>query len=550
MSGSCPEIPPYILEGLPKYAEFKGAGISGYKGVIAFRMRPWDTDETSAQFCADPLSNYWESPVSFKSSDSSYVTLSCAGAVFGALASPFPASSWSEMTPSAASARVLKYTRTVRNYDALQAAIRAKYNKESLLWEYLKETKGMYLLCVDVAEVPDEILAYSPNRYKGQNLLGLMLMKWRDTPSANFVDESETLPRIMYDSIAGAELLHILSAPYIPTRVHTGELSPTSSDDASAGAASVASGLSPGVAGAMPAPVVSTFTSSSPMSPPSLAGASSSSAGESTSPGGLVAGGEYVEFKDHERSAIDEFPLVYDRITKIECSGGQVTAFYCNLRKGKRLDDVDYKYRAPFFGNFWPAIVSVQVYGITRTFKNAEAAFQALKIDKRKCSPEYESIIQAFERADGEEAWKLRETYKKYAGDWRNDHLTYTKEGHIRGQREFIMYTVLTAKFTPKNDLGRILKETGDDILVEYKPNVTKDRTEPYWHTDDIIRDDKADGNALGLFLMIRRAELRGETAKLTELKQKQVMRDGWKKKLAMYVQCIKSTLSTGGELS
>lgn len=562
---SCPSLPASVK--LSKYAKFRGSSVHGYRGVVAFRRLPWVEDETTTQFRADPLSNFWESPVTVEVPDSGQMTFSCAEAAWRAILEPVDAKSFARSSPRRVHELRPTYTPSAGARAALLEAIRAKYAEGTPLGQFLSGTAGLYLLCIDDSE---QFLSYLPSRRIGGNLLGMMLMHWRDTPGEGFNDKYiSNLPEVMYNRITDADMELLLGAPYMPMSDPSPPSSPP--DDLAGtslmhppGAASGSSGSPMAFVNtkrkrASSAPDISHSESGSPMSTSSPA-SSSPSATSATRPRassvpnlGSFEGPVIVSaaFKPHERNAIRRFPLRYDNITKIECGDSKVVAFYGNLRADQRMDRMDEILKAPFFGNFWPAIVSVDVRGISRTFRNAEAAFQALKINWGLCvnEEEYEGIIKAFEGADGQEAWNLRNEHKHKA---KGDHIVFERRGHIIGQREFIMDTVLKAKFTLDNEFGRIHMDTGDDILVEYKPNVWPfvsgmPREAPYWHTDQVIHGDKADGNALGLFLMIRRAELRDNNNEARRLGTIRVLSTDWEMDTARYVNCIKTTLTRSG---
>lgn len=173
---------------------------------------------------------------------------------------------------------------------------------------------------------------------------------------------------------------------------------------------------------------------------------------------------------------------------KMMCKEKPVIAFYYN---GKPTP-ADIFYGSSFLGNFYPC--ELTIFG--RKFRNAEAAFQALKW--------WDSHAKEFQKLDGTSAFELKKQLDKLrkleknnpkylATDW-----TYKNNGNNKDG----MYVVLCAKFTPESKIARKLLDTGDAILVEHNPRRGRDCI---WSNNN----DGSGSNFLGLMLMIIRDELR-----------------------------------------
>jgi len=135
-----------------------------------------------------------------------------------------------------------------------------------------------------------------------------------------------------------------------------------------------------------------------------------------------------------------------------------------------------------FLGNFYPASVRLRIKGTAYDFRNAEAAFQALK---------YPESADRFEHCDGAAAFRLRSAL--------GDRADRTYSGH--GSNWKAMRAVLNAKFQDKT-LGDALVATGDAFLLEHNACIGRDE---FW-------SDNGDGsgrNMLGLQLMLLREKLR-----------------------------------------
>jgi len=135
-----------------------------------------------------------------------------------------------------------------------------------------------------------------------------------------------------------------------------------------------------------------------------------------------------------------------------------------------------------FLGNFFPARLQLKILGSMFYFRNAEAAFQALK---------YPDSADRFEHCDGQGAFRLRTALGDRA-DW-------SYSGH--GSNWKAMRAVLDAKFQDQSLIDALLA-TGDSFLLEHNACVGR----------DVFWSDNGDGsgrNALGLQLMMLREELR-----------------------------------------
>merc|ERR1712190_668593 len=118
-----------------------------------------------------------------------------------------------------------------------------------------------------------------------------------------------------------------------------------------------------------------------------------------------------------------------------------------------------------------------------RRFRNAEAAFQALK---------YWSCAELFGSVSGEDAVSLKTqlgapdvSYAGFANNWN------------------AMWHVLRAKFQKNTRLAQALEKTEDAFLLEHNECPGRDNT---W-SDDYTGEGQ---NWLGLQLMLLRDELRG----------------------------------------
>lgn len=155
-----------------------------------------------------------------------------------------------------------------------------------------------------------------------------------------------------------------------------------------------------------------------------------------------------------------------------------------------RPESWDIACQAGFLGNFWPQpageniVLTPPGFPDTRhTFKNAEAAFQALKFWKH---------ANKFENCSGGEAFQL----KKRLGtpDWSYGGFGSNWAG---------MLGVLHEKYKPGSECSKALLETGDAFLLEHNSVAERDK----------IWSDNCDGegtNWLGLQLMLIRDELGG----------------------------------------
>lgn len=147
---------------------------------------------------------------------------------------------------------------------------------------------------------------------------------------------------------------------------------------------------------------------------------------------------------------------------------------------------------ASFLGNFYdmsPEQLFLNAQApdgcqVTRNFRNAEAAFQALK---------FWAVADQFERVSGGEAFRLKQDLAG-SEDW-----TYGGKGtNWTGMLE-----VLRGKFNSKTRFGQKLVQTGDAFLLEHNSSQGRDS----------VWSDNCDGegkNWLGVMLMFLRDELSG----------------------------------------
>jgi len=142
-----------------------------------------------------------------------------------------------------------------------------------------------------------------------------------------------------------------------------------------------------------------------------------------------------------------------------------------------------------FLGNFYPAKVRLWIRAQEVEFRNAEAAFQALK---------FPGDEWRFQHLDGSEAFRL----KKELQEQRGADLTF---GGL-GSNWLAMEAVLASKFEDP-DLQRALIQTGEAFLLEH--NETKGR-DTFW-SDDF---DGTGLNALGLQLMLLREKLKRQISR------------------------------------
>jgi len=147
--------------------------------------------------------------------------------------------------------------------------------------------------------------------------------------------------------------------------------------------------------------------------------------------------------------------------------------------------------KASFLGTFYdqgPMGLELEIDGSQRTFRNAEAAFQALKFWPKAEEFERLSGVQALQKKlelKGEEDY----SYGGVGSPWN------------------AMWAVLEAKFQPGSQLGQALEATGDDFLLEHEGQRGSGL--------DGVWDENCDvgcPNWLGLQLMLLRDRHRGET--------------------------------------
>jgi len=157
-----------------------------------------------------------------------------------------------------------------------------------------------------------------------------------------------------------------------------------------------------------------------------------------------------------------------------------------------RLEAWDKVCGSSFLGNFYDMsperlVLSAKAPDgcqVTHTFRNAEAAFQALK---------FWAVADQFENVSGGEAFRLKQDL---AG---NEDWSYGG----KGSNWIAMLEVLRAKFDTRTRFGQKLVETGDAFLLEH--NSSRGR--------DGVWSDNCDGegtNWLGIMLMFLRDELSG----------------------------------------
>lgn len=145
-----------------------------------------------------------------------------------------------------------------------------------------------------------------------------------------------------------------------------------------------------------------------------------------------------------------------------------------------------------FLGNFydlspdWLELEAPCDQGVTRTFKNAEAAFHALK---------FWFLAESFANLSGQAA------VKKITRLNGHEDLTYGGFGNNWNA----MWAVLNAKFQPKMPLAEALLKTGDAFLLKHDSIEGRDK----------VWSDNGDGegiNSLGIQLLLIRDQLSGET--------------------------------------
>ncbi|MBR1453935.1 MAG: NADAR family protein [Lachnospiraceae bacterium] len=148
-----------------------------------------------------------------------------------------------------------------------------------------------------------------------------------------------------------------------------------------------------------------------------------------------------------------------------------------------------------FLSNFYNTDVKMLVNGKPRTFKNSEAAFQAIK-----CAND--SDVEQFTTMAPGPAKRLGKKVLMRS-DWET-----VKDG--------VMHDVLVAKFTQNKELAEKLIETGDAILIE--GNNWHDN---YWGVcicDDCAENkDQSNSNHLGDALMMVREELKSGVIKVND---------------------------------
>lgn len=148
----------------------------------------------------------------------------------------------------------------------------------------------------------------------------------------------------------------------------------------------------------------------------------------------------------------------------------------------------DLVYKADFLGNFYPCQLTLDHGGVTATFHNTEAAFQATKwwFDP-KIRAEFENALT------GADAFKIK---KKYRGseDW-------TYGGY--GSNLNAMRAILDVKFA-QSDFKQGLLDSANSYLLEHNEKQGRDN---FWSDDN----NGFGQNHLGLMLMEIRAQLGGK---------------------------------------
>lgn len=169
-----------------------------------------------------------------------------------------------------------------------------------------------------------------------------------------------------------------------------------------------------------------------------------------------------------------------------------------------RMESWDKQCRAEFLGNFYEdgmPQVRLKIADKNFTFNNAEAAYHALK---------FPNCAGAFQDLTGQGAFDLK---NRLSGneDW-------TFAGHKN--RFLAMKAVLASKFHSGSEMANRLLSTGSSFLLEHNSRPDKDST---W-------SDNCDGtgsNWLGMLLMLRRDEIRGEFYWSKWLRQHVDLNDG-----------------------
>lgn len=162
-----------------------------------------------------------------------------------------------------------------------------------------------------------------------------------------------------------------------------------------------------------------------------------------------------------------------------------LVAFYFN----DKLTSWDKVYNGYFLGNFYPCSFTLKHAGITASFHNTEAAFQATKWWKN------DGIRTQFENAiTGDDAYQIKKNLKG-TEDW-------SYGGY--GDNLKAMRAILDIKFA-QNKFSNALLATQDAFLLEHK-KYNANYSEPFW-SDDYTGDG---ANNLGLMLMEIREALGG----------------------------------------
>ena len=166
--------------------------------------------------------------------------------------------------------------------------------------------------------------------------------------------------------------------------------------------------------------------------------------------------------------------------------GAEVCSFYYPDKE----EPIDKICRAPFLGNFFTSRIFLKAGNMPRavSFQNAEAAFQALKLQAF-------TAMQSFSKLSGSQVFAvIRDPTQKTDRNFQGLQSNWTAMMHV-----------LKAKFDQNNELKELLIQTEDAYLLEHK--TTKGKGEPIW-------SDNCDGtgrNWLGLQLMLLRETYRSK---------------------------------------
>lgn len=191
-------------------------------------------------------------------------------------------------------------------------------------------------------------------------------------------------------------------------------------------------------------------------------------------------------------------PVPQIRSLRLE-AGGRVVPFYFPGRS----DLWHQRLSSGPLGNFWPSPLTVSLGGITGSFPNAEAAYQAMKWWTVPAARREFAAVK-----DGEAAFQLKlrwEASNPPSPEWSNIKSLGPEGGERVGlvDKWTAMLVVLEAKFSDPA-LRAALLSTGAALLLEHNPENGRD---VFW-SDDC---DGSGANHLGRALMFLRRRLARE---------------------------------------